>query len=749
MPLSVRTCLASVAVLFAAGVLFAQRPQIGEDESPVHVPARPATRAELDRLEALKLYAVAVVQERGGRLIEAVRTYEEARRLDPDSASIHRGLAGLYFSLDRADDAVAACRRVLDLDPDDVATAYVYSRHLRLQNKSAEALPVLVRMAALPALKERPDLLLQVHFDLGVLYEDGNDLPRSQAAYRQVAALLDDPPEALIEQGPFTAEELRSQAAEVYERLGRVELKADQTDKAVADFQQARKKDPARAPRLSLHLAEVYAKQGKSRQALTNLDDFLRSQPQGMDGYEMKITLLKKLDRADDVVPELEAASARDHHNLSLKLLLARECRKAGKTKRAEDIYTSLSRENPTVDVYRGIFALCKDDGADGAARALDLFDGTVARAEKDGALTEAAQARAMLGALRDDPELCKRILPVVRQRLRTGKPLTYQTNVLFATLAAQGNQAEAAEELYRGVLNRRDLPPALEADAYVGLLQVLSMQRKHEAVVEVCKRGLEKAEATSRVLFHVDLSHAYASLGDDDKALAAAEDAVNESNEKQRLRCRLNRARILAQCADKERKEKATAECQALLKEYNQPGDVRTIRYTWSGILSTIGDQARSEEQLKLILDGDPNDASACNDLGYLWADQGKNLPEAERLIRKALDLDRRQRSEGPNVQLDADRDNAAYVDSLAWVLFRRGQIAEARRELDRAIKLPGGGDDPVMWDHLGDVCFRQGDETAARAAWKKALEQYQAGLRRNHTRQVEDLKEKIRLLR
>jgi Flp pilus assembly protein TadD len=183
-------------------------------------------------------------------------------------------------------------------------------------------------------------------------------------------------------------------------------------------------------------------------------------------------------------------------------------------------------------------------------------------------------------------------------------------------------------------------------------------------------------------------------------------------------------------------------------MKEYNQPGDLRTIRYTMSGVFSTIGDQARSEEQLKLILDADPNDATACNDLGYLWADQNKNLVEAEKLIRKAIDLDRRQRAEGPDVQPDADKDNAAFVDSLGWVLFRSGQLAEARKELERVLTLTGGSDDPVVWDHLGDTRFRLGDKKAAGEAWKKSLERYQTGVRRNHTKQVEDLKEKLRLL-
>src|SRR5262249_3292192 len=46
-------------------------------------PARPRTRVELDRREALKLYARGLLLERDSRLVEAVQVYEEAVRLDP------------------------------------------------------------------------------------------------------------------------------------------------------------------------------------------------------------------------------------------------------------------------------------------------------------------------------------------------------------------------------------------------------------------------------------------------------------------------------------------------------------------------------------------------------------------------------------------------------------------------------------------------------------------------------------------
>src|SRR5205823_1657058 len=162
-----------------------------------------------------------------------------------------------------------------------------------------------------------------------------------------------------------------------------------------------------------------------------------------------------------------------------------------------------------------------------------------------------------------------------------------------------------------------------------------------------------------------------------------------------------------------------------------NGTQDVRSTRLLLSSVHSAAGEADEAEEQLLLVLKDDPNDAGACNDLGYLWAERNKKLDEAERLVRKALELDRRQRQAGPGVELD-EGDNPAYVDSLGWVLFRRGKLEEARTELERASALPSGADDPVVWDHLGDVYFRLGRKAKSAAAWRKALGLYEAGRRR-----------------
>src|SRR5579875_2613311 len=101
--------------LLAAAALAAQ--MIDADPPARHVPLRPATRQELDHLEAVKLYGRGVALEHQNRLLEAMHTFEAARRLDPDSAAIHRALIPLYLALERFDDALASCKRVLELDP--------------------------------------------------------------------------------------------------------------------------------------------------------------------------------------------------------------------------------------------------------------------------------------------------------------------------------------------------------------------------------------------------------------------------------------------------------------------------------------------------------------------------------------------------------------------------------------------------------------------------------------------------------
>jgi tetratricopeptide (TPR) repeat protein len=754
---TVRSCLAP-ALLLALAPLHAQAPPESDRPTP-HVPVRAVTRAELDRREALKLYGLAALHEHNSRLVEAVRTLEAALRLDPEAPAIHKALIPLYLGLDRTDDALASCRRALDLDPDDFETGYLYARQLRALDRPTEALAVLRKTAATPGLKERPDLRAQVCFDLGVLHEAGRNWDEAERSFRTVADILEHP-EALLEQGPNSRDEINTQAADTYERLGRICLKAGHPDRAVKAFRQGQEKDPTRAARLAYNLAEVYARQGQLREALASVEQYLGTQPQGTEAYELKITLQRKLGRSDDVVPDLEAAAGRDRNNATLQLLLAREYRRAGRPDRALGVYGMLIAKSPSAEAYRRLFDLYQQDERTGADRILERLDEAVGKAAgKDkapGDESAAAHARAMLLVLREDAGLVRRVLEASCRRLRDadpGRPLAdqglhYRTRVVLAALASRTRQLKEAEKLYRSCVYEAGGPRGVEQEAYAGLLRVLAWGRKYDAVIAVCERGLEQAQATNRVLFHLELAVAHLALGHPRQALAAADAACREAGKDERLDCQRVRVEVLSGAG---RHQEAIAACRDLLKEYNQAKELRDIRLALSGAYLAAGDHARSEEQLRRILEADPNDATAGNNLGYQWADRNQNLDEAERLIRKALDLDRRQRATGTAAGVDSDRDNAGYLDSLGWVLFRRGRLAEACRELEKAAALPDGADDPVVWDHLGDVYFRLGQRDQAGAKWRQALGQYEAGARRRDERyqEIKDKLDKLRLLK
>jgi tetratricopeptide (TPR) repeat protein len=102
-----------------------------------------------------------------------------------------------------------------------------------------------------------------------------------------------------------------------------------------------------------------------------------------------------------------------------------------------------------------------------------------------------------------------------------------------------------------------------------------------------------------------------------------------------------------------------------------------------------------------------DPHHADALNYLGYSYAERGIRIDQALSLTKQAVAL---------------KPDNGYYVDSLGWAFFKSGQLAEALTELKRAAVLVG--DDPVIYEHLGDIYAKQQRLSDAREAWLHALE-------------------------
>jgi tetratricopeptide (TPR) repeat protein len=110
-------------------------------------------------------------------------------------------------------------------------------------------------------------------------------------------------------------------------------------------------------------------------------------------------------------------------------------------------------------------------------------------------------------------------------------------------------------------------------------------------------------------------------------------------------------------------------------------------------------------ESSLVRLIQLRPDNAHAYNALGYSLADRNIRLPEAKKLIEKALEL-------AP--------DDYFIIDSMGWVLYRMGDLKGAAVHLRRAWQ---GRPDGEIGAHLGEVLWELGERDEARRIWQEAL--------------------------
>mgnify|MGYP001235188829 CR=1 FL=1 len=113
-------------------------------------------------------------------------------------------------------------------------------------------------------------------------------------------------------------------------------------------------------------------------------------------------------------------------------------------------------------------------------------------------------------------------------------------------------------------------------------------------------------------------------------------------------------------------------------------------------------------ESNLRKLIQIKPDHAHAYNALGYSFADRNLRLPEARKLIERALEL---------------SPEDYYIVDSLGWVLYRMGDLAGAAAQLRRAYH---GRPDGEIGAHLGEVLWMMGERAEAERIWQEALKSH-----------------------
>jgi tetratricopeptide (TPR) repeat protein len=341
------------------------------------------------------------------------------------------------------------------------------------------------------------------------------------------------------------------------------------------------------------------------------------------------------------------------------------------------------------------------------------------------------------------DPDGTKKLLAEARKIVKEkDQPLNINATFILARAAQELKQVETSEAFYRVCIDQaiKLQSGAKMADAYRGLILLFNQNKQYAKAVKVANEVLELKGNESVERFKsqamVWLIQSLAREGKIDQALKLVDDLTKARGEEEDWRVLELRGMVLREAGrldeavktyqtvlDQVRKDKA-------LKKEVRNELAQEVRYLLSGLYVDLKQIDKAAEHLEALLKEKPDNPTYNNDLGYIWADHDMHLDKAEKLIRKALEEDRKQRKALPDLTPEEDKDNAAYLDSLGWVLYKQKKYPEAKKHLLEAIKEKEGQHIEIM-DHLGDVHMALGEKDKAVAVWKKALELDNAGKR------------------
>jgi tetratricopeptide (TPR) repeat protein len=132
-----------------------------------------------------------------------------------------------------------------------------------------------------------------------------------------------------------------------------------------------------------------------------------------------------------------------------------------------------------------------------------------------------------------------------------------------------------------------------------------------------------------------------------------------------------------------------------------------KEIMFNLASAYERNGNFEQSEKVFKALIILDSLHYRSLNYLGYMYAEKGIRLAEAERYITRAL---------------AGEPENGAYLDSYGWVKYKMKKYDEAGRFIQKAIDTHE--EDSVIYEHMAIIKHALGDQKKAKFFWKKVLE-------------------------
>ena len=165
-------------------------------------------------------------------------------------------------------------------------------------------------------------------------------------------------------------------------------------------------------------------------------------------------------------------------------------------------------------------------------------------------------------------------------------------------------------------------------------------------------------------------------------------------------------------------RPEEALETYRQAIRQVTEESDTEMVSdlYTAMGdLLHQSGQPAEAYDCYDSALQYKPSNILVLNNYAYFLAEEGGDLERAEQMSRRTI---------------EAEPENATYLDTYAWILYKLQRYEEAFVYMERALAAESEPSD-VLYEHAGDICHKLGEKSKALDYWRKALDlQREAGI-------------------
>ncbi len=657
-------------------------------------PKTPSSPQDGQRVSSAAWYMAGRLLEARNDFNGALAAYKKSVELNPRAIEPYRSLIPLAYSLNQPADALKYAMLAIEVDPDDYQMMHRLGVQLASERKIPDAVRILEKALLSKRLPHDSADFVNLHRDLAFLYEETQQIEQAATSFEVVFDALTHPLKYHLDSEQRDI--LLKDALQTYEHLGDIFLKAKRTELAIQAYQKGGEASGRKPSSLHYNLAQVYRQTQQPEQALAELQQYLDAKlhSKGKEAYQLLSDILTDLQRQPELIPQLEAYYAKDEQNKSLQYFLASQYVTADKLTEAEALYKKSLNNAVDSEAYSGLAGIYRRQQKP---------------AELLAVLSKAIQSQEGLELLQQELEIIAKEPALMEGLLKAGREaatgdnptLDFGGSLILAKLAAEVKETDAAIEFYRFAIQARaDRAAVLYDELGNHLLQV---DRYADAVKIFQEAVNDPGLVNARPYLQYRLSQALEMNDETDAAITAIREAQKENPEHPLLKYQEGWINYHAR-----RWDDAILIFEKVIGQNSDPKYVRMSQLSLSNVFVLKGELRKGEEILEKVFAEDPEDPSINNDLGYLYADQGKNLEQAEKMIRKAI---------------AADPDNAAYLDSLGWVLYKLNKFEEALPHLEKASATTTGGD-ATIWEHVGDCQQKLSREADAQTSWKKALE-------------------------